>query len=91
MRAEYLGLYIYFMSTIKKKSNVGIKLKKVSLILQMVVLFSAGQGAARNVKNILDHYYKVSRQLVNLHNLKFNFFLKGFLMHLKSKLNKFFK
>lgn len=69
--AEYLGRYIHFMANQKRKgiesNSMKIPLKFLTLRLQMTTLFSTGQlkWKARKIKEILDHCYMVSGQLVN--------------------------
>lgn len=62
-----------------RKPDIGIKISKQSpdiryLTLQMAVWFlQSNKLAAKEVKSILDHYCKVSGQLVNYHKYKVEF------------------
>lgn len=64
----------------QKKFGIGIKLKKDCLNISYLmftdnyfIFCKVTKTAARNVRNILDHYYKVSCQSVNLKKLKIQF------------------
>lgn len=79
LHAKYLGRYIHFMSTMKN-SGVEIKLTKYSPIISYLmstddclIFCRATKQVVQVIKNILDHYTKVSRDLSTITNLKSNF------------------
>lgn len=67
---EYLGRYIHFMA-IQKGSSMVLDL------LKTIIRFSicATKKAARTIMFILDHYCKISGQLVNYHKSKIQFLM----------------
>lgn len=77
--AEYLGPYIYFISN-SKRSGIGIWIAKdgpnIPYLLYINPYLSVcrvTKQTVRNIKHILDHYCKVSTQLVNYHKSKVQF------------------
>lgn len=71
--AEYLGRYLFFKSNIPK-SGIGIKVARKRLSIpclmfadDVLIFCKASKAAARNIRDILQDYCKVSRQLVNFH------------------------